>query len=1031
MSNLIISDANQVLDLVSANKTYDSTQVFLITRLLYIKGYVYLFLTGENDVQFYFKSACQIYAYKRCFHMRTPCPNKCQSYKNMVVTGLKERECSRINVFKIDRMQCKENDTFLLDDFCWDENRVQMQLNIFEGEYVCFENGVIIDENGCAAGLLKNVKKVPIERVPKKINPIVGCFDLETYTNLNSFSNADNDHIITIAYTLKKQNCTYRYCFINTGGEEFSLDDAINDNDKYLYDKIVVIPSSSEKEMLNSFLKLLFTSNPDEILDYNGDKFDLPFLLKRCAINNIDLNFITRYNLKPSNMKTVNVFSKFGYATVNHYMVYYNHLDVYQYLKNSIDAQKLENLKLNTVANYYLKVGKVELSVREMMNLYKDKKFGQIVRYNVRDTILPIEMFFKCRMADKIYVDGKLLFTVRDNVNSSPWQKTLLALFSRSISNKNENDIPDPYFFNKFDLTKIMNVKSNNTNVYDNDDDEDEEMANETRGEGDKLHSVNFTLLDRPRVPMSQIPSDAIALCNLKDNIKFVGGKVLSPTPGFYDKIFTLDFSQLYTSIMLHFTTCLSNLFYGSDNKLYLQINKNAIMYKSLLEMSENRASYRKEMKKHHPDSFEYQTYDSWQNAAKLVCNSRYGFKGLCCKPLANFITTQGRFKLTEAQKFIADLSDSENIKKKWNLSCFELKVVYGDTDSNFVSAKFIPKEFERMGGDKAFEKLILEDVLGPLNSLWNGAFKMELENIMNGMLIKRKKMYMCLKANGELYKRGFNVKKDIPLFLRRIFDDVGRNLLKMHSLDCVLKRLVDDIKLRVDEFTVANCEEYSFSQTLNESKNGLNDSAVTVAYVLYMQLKNNADTKYVPSSGDRIPYLLVDKPETKLVRDAAKPTQLFKSTDIVNWTKHLGMISSFFNDLMSMLGNDTRFVYALQEICSYMQKDQVYTMLHPHLKKMTYARIKDIMCRELNVKNKKCLKDDSIKQILDTGENKFIHNYEFKMLKSATDYTINMKKFKEACPVCNNTGVAAVRDKPILELVPIPVQKVVKKRKL
>lgn len=986
--------------LISANMLYDETNVFLITRLRYDAGFLYLFLTGPNDVQFYFRTPCTIYSYKRCFHIRTPCFNKCSPFKSMVVTGFKPRECHRINVYKVDRSRCAPDEPFLLDEFCTDENRVQMQVGLYEGDYVRFENGIRVNEHGCAVGPLSCIQKIPIEKVKEPVNPIVGCYDLETYTNLNSFSNPKVDPVITISYVLKTQFDVKRYCLINTNGMNFTLDDEadedITDGD------VVVIPFHDERDMIVAFFKLLCGTNPDDILDYNGDKFDLPYLLERADQLNIDKKFIRRYDLTPTNMNTISVNTKFGYSFHNYFMKYFNHVDVYQFVKNSIDAGKIENMKLNTVANYYLKVGKVELSVREMMSLYNSKRFANIVRYNVRDSVLPIEMYFKCKMANKMYADSSLLYLSRDDSNLTIWRKINLALFNRAMINKTESGSPDEYFFNKFDLNKIMHKKK----IGDECDDDNEEG-----------HFVDYTNLDRTRVPTHLIPTDATPLCDLKTRMKYTGGKVISPRPGYYKLTFTLDFSQLYTSIMIHHTTCLSNLFYGSDNKLYLQRDENAITTKFLKEMAGKRAAYKTEMKKFSKDSFEYHMYDSWQNAAKLVCNSQYGWFGLCCKALANFITAQGRIKLTEAEGIIRGFSENDAIKKKWNLTRLGLDVVYGDTDSNFVNIDILPDELERIGGYQGLRRLILEDIVGPLNDTWGGAFKMELENIMRCMLIKGKKAYMCLKEDGTLYKRGFNVKKDSPLFLRQAFDAVIMGLLTDHSLDCVLSNLVETLKKKRDEFCVANCEEYSFSQTLNETKNGGNGDAVTIAYLLYMQLRNDANTKYVPSSGDRIPYLLIDKYNKKdTVRDRVKPTQLFNADDRMNWSKHLGIVCTFLNDVMSMVGNDTLFVHAFELICRYFQKDQCFGVIHPYLKPMTNSRLKDVICKEINVKKKKQLSDGEFSNKINNKEYKFIHTHEFTMTKRAPSYEIDVG-FGDACPTCNGQGVSAVERTPSLVL--------------
>jgi len=805
---------------------------------------------------------------------------------------------------------------------------------------------------------------------------------------------------------LRRQNNEMtRLCFINTNGNQFRLDDEFHSEAEYCDGRAIVIPFDNERDMLKTFLEVIWRTNPDEVLDYNGDKFDIPYIIGRCKQLGLDANCIRRYDLEHVAFRTMKIRTKFGYDFNSHSMVYYNHTDIYQFIKSSFDASKMENLKLDTAATYYLNVGKVELSVKEMMELYHQGRFGKIVKYNVRDSILPMEIFFKCQVANKLYADAGIMYLTRDDYLKTISHKINLALFNRSIRNKGVDGESDPYFFNKFDLNKIMGDRTKKLTAFARQvDDEDEENEEEEEGE-----EIDFTNLDRTRVPEHAIPENARRLCPLKTRIKYTGGKVLSPRPGYYETTFTLDFSQLYTSIMIHITACMSNLFFGSDGYLYLQHNENAVTTKFLKDMAEQRVNSKREMKKHHPSSFLYSLFDSWQNTNKLVCNSQYGWFGMFCKPLANEITMIGRQKLEEAKTKIEAMSGSEEIMKKWGLSKMCLTVVYGDTDSNFVSIVLDPEEQKRLGDD-GLRQMILEDILAPVNAGWGGSFKMELENIMKCMLIKGKKAYMCLKENGSLYKRGFNVKKDVPLFLRLIFDQVIKMTLTNHSLDCVLKRFVDELKKRKDEFCVENCEEYSFSQTLNEEK------TCTIAYKLFMELRNNPDSKHYPTSGERIPYLLQDK-SFKNVKDKAHPTYLFTTQHNMSWSKHLGIICTFLNDIMAMLRNDTLFVLAFEQVCDYLQKDQVHDIVHPVLKKMTDSRVKDILCKELNIKKKKELSENMFQESASEGNHKFVHTHEFTVGKTKASYRLNIDEFGDDCPVCNGNGVPAVKKEMELEL--------------
>nr|AMQ36054.1 PxGV-Torf91 protein [Plutella xylostella granulovirus] len=954
----------------------DGQSVLRITRLKYENRYLYIFLTG-TDCQFYFKTACTLYSYKLCYtdHRFRSCRSGCETHKTMVVTGYKERECDRIHVIKMERSKCAD-EKFLLDDFCNDVNRVQMQLNIHEGDYVRFEKGVEVNEHGCASGTLSDMSLVPVESLTQPIELVVACFDLETYTNGLRFTDPAIDPIISISLVVRGPQGTKKMCIVNTNRRNVNFDD--------VGEEVSVFAMLDERSAIEKFYELLWRSNPDEVLDYNGDSFDIPFLMRRAEILGVGEDVLRRYDLPPTKIKWTNIRSKYGYDTRAHSLDYYNHTDILQYVKGSMDHSKIENLKLETVAKYYLGVGKLDMNVREMIKLYERGEMAKIVEYNVRDSVLPVNIFLKCQVANKLYADAALMNLCRDDYMKTISHKINLALFDRALKNT-LNDSADSYFFNKFDLNKMCKKI---------DDGNDE---------------VDLTKLARCRVPEHHIPKDAVKLCPLKCAINYTGGKVLAPKPGYYELLFTLDFSQLYTSIMIAETACLSNLFFGTDGYLYLQKNDNAITTKFLREMATKRAEWKADMKKNANNPFMYSLYDSWQNAAKLICNSQYGWFGMYCKALANHITAIGRQRLDEAKRKIESLSDSEPVMRKWGLKTFKLEVVYGDTDSNFVS---ITLSGAQLNMDE-LRKLILDDILSPVNACWNGAYRMELENIIKNMLIKGKKSYVCLKENNALYKRGFNVKKDVPIFLRHIFDETIHRILLHHSLDCVLKYMVGAMKERRDAFSVDNKEEYCFSQTLNKT------SSATIAFKLYMKLKECPHVKEVPNFGERIQYLLEDKSQADKVGDRVIPLDLVSERTNINWSKHLSIVCTFFNDLMSMMRNDDLFQLAFDEICDYYQKDQLYDRVYYTMKRLTPAKMKDLVAKEMNVKDKKTISEQEFRTILEEGRHNVVHECVFMASKRPPATKVDVR-YGDSCPVlsawtrpndeqCNGLGVAAV----------------------
>ncbi|MEM2098439.1 MAG: DNA polymerase domain-containing protein [Candidatus Bathyarchaeia archaeon] len=170
--------------------------------------------------------------------------------------------------------------------------------------------------------------------------------------------------------------------------------------------------------------------------------------------------------------------------------------------------------------------------------------------------------------------------------------------------------------------------------------------------------------------------------------IPYAGSIVLTPQSGLHENIAVLDFKSMYPNIMIKYN--LSPDTYVppdekiSEDEVFEAPEVKHRFRKAPLGFYNEALSYllsvRKEiqtkMRTLDAKSIEYQVLDARQKAIKVITNAAYGYAGWIGarwyrKPVAEAASAWGRYMIRTAIELAADL---------------ELKVVYGDTDSIFVT---------------------------------------------------------------------------------------------------------------------------------------------------------------------------------------------------------------------------------------------------------------------------------------------------------------------------------------------------------
>jgi len=419
-----------------------------------------------------------------------------------------------------------------------------------------------------------------------------------------------------------------------------------------------------EKEMLEELVKIILTYDPDIIVGYNINSFDLPFLKERMKENKISSS-IGRSEDKPLQVKKVG--EKYRNHILGRVVV-----DIYEIVKEMVSRGliRLKRYTLDDVGKALVGEGKIEVKKSDISRIWEKgtgEEIERLIEYSRRDAMLVLKIFLERRLLDK-YIEvsrvcGLLLQDVLNEGEAAKIECLLLREF-----NKREYILP-----NKPDNVETLKRKE----------------EREIKG------------------------------------IK--GALVLSPKVGLYTTpIVYLDFKSMYPTIYVNFNICPSTLVLDNNFKeeeviispygtkfVRPEIRKGIIPQIVEFLITE-RDRIKKEMKKE-KDEIRRNILDAKQEALKRVANAFYGYTGFIrgrvyILDIANSITSFGRYFIETTKKIV------ENSDKSW-------EVIYGDTDSIMVkvAAKDLDEAFKV--GEK-IEKTINEYYKGKMTVKIESIFK-------------------------------------------------------------------------------------------------------------------------------------------------------------------------------------------------------------------------------------------------------------------------------------------------------------------
>ncbi|MCS7123400.1 MAG: DNA-directed DNA polymerase [Candidatus Aenigmarchaeota archaeon] len=355
-----------------------------------------------------------------------------------------------------------------------------------------------------------------------------------------------------------------------------------------------VICFESEKEMLEKLLEILREFDPDFIVGYNINDFDIPYLINRIKKLNIK-PLLGRAEIKSASTK------KLGENKYKNHILGRFIIDSYRIIKELVKRgffSKLKRFDLNSVAKALLGESKIDISHSEIEKYWYENP-NKLIEYARKDSELAFKLFLKYKVLDKYIalsrVSGLLLQDILDGGEASKIEFLLL----REL---NKHDFIIPNKPNK----SVKEVR---------------EKDKESRG---LVGGLVFT----PKIGF------------------------------YDKCVVYLDFASMYPNIIISLNICPTTIVFENNNIRFVDKSVREGIYPKILKrMIEERNKIKNLMKKEKDESIK-EKLDAMQEAFKRIANAFYGYTGftsgrLYILEIANYITSTGRKLITEMKELI------------------------------------------------------------------------------------------------------------------------------------------------------------------------------------------------------------------------------------------------------------------------------------------------------------------------------------------------------------------------------------------
>lgn len=684
--------------------------------------------------------------------------------------------------------------------------------------------------------------------------PLILGYDIEVNSsNPNAFPNAfkSEDKIFQISCVLARQGsnpvCWKRF-LLTLGKVESSL----------LQD-VIVKEYDKEFELLTGFVDLIKEFQPNVVVGYNIFTFDIPYTIKRAKYNLIFDTF-SKQGMHKYNSAIEKTIEWSSSAYKKQFFEFLDaegrlFVDLLPLVKRDY---KLNNYKLKTIASHFLKdMTKDPLNEKAIFHCYREgmkggdrgkRALAVVGKYCVKDSELVVRLFETlttwvalCEMSKITNVPIFSLFTqgqqlkVFSQVYKKCTNEDIVVERNGYVSDENEKYVgatvfpPVPGLYDKvvpFDFNSLYPTSIIAKNIDYSTLVRDEKIPDSLCHvmEWDEhfgcSHDPKIIRKGELDVILAKKDLEIKELRNERDKkinrnkkeifISKINDLILKVKP------FREERSSIMKSKPKNITCC--------KKKFRWLKEPSGVIPEILKNLLQSRTDTKKEMKIIKQKMSEskdvlseefyklktyYEVLDQRQNALKISANSVYGSMGvmkgyLPFMPGAMCTTYVGRTAIDKASTIIQN--------------DFQGKLVYGDTDSNYISfPQFTTAE---QCWDFAIE--VAKKVSAVFPKPMSLAFE---EKIYWKFLILTKKRYMSLacerdgKLNDKILKKGVLLnRRDNSDFVRDVYETVVSMIFNKKSLEDILFYVVEEINKLCSRFY--NYKKFIITKAVGDTNN-------------------------------------------------------------------------------------------------------------------------------------------------------------------------------------------------------------------
>ena len=264
-----------------------------------------------------------------------------------------------------------------------------------------------------------------------EISPRLFFWDIETFASRpGEFPDASNpdDSIFMISIITVSSDGANGYVIVKGNLDQEAISKKLNMEHDLL--QVVIIRVKDEKELLSNFFAIYNISKPDRQVYYNGDTFDMSYLIDRSNINGLEIPKISKILTLTPRVVMHEYSTPFGreYAKtltlpgteIIDLLHYYRRF--YPYLRSH---------RLDSVATNFLGKGKTDLTIEEMMAAVRSDDLSKVVDYSYVDSLRLFELWNSTLVANNLETVCNNLGVDTDTL----LHKSLEHIIDRSVYN--------------------------------------------------------------------------------------------------------------------------------------------------------------------------------------------------------------------------------------------------------------------------------------------------------------------------------------------------------------------------------------------------------------------------------------------------------------------------------------------------------------------------------------------------------------------------------------------------------------------